>query len=72
MKLPKGYEDPYNPDELSDDERQDMAAFAGATDVEICQAADLGDPAADEIFSSWSTERRRAAARAADAQRDAG
>jgi hypothetical protein len=55
-------------DELSEDEiqAQHSPLYANASDLEICQMADLGDPVANEIFYGWPAERRRAAAQAAD------
>ncbi|MCX5103410.1 MULTISPECIES: hypothetical protein [unclassified Streptomyces] len=55
-------------DELSDDEIVALHSptCTEASDLEICQMADLGDPVADEIFYSWPTERQRAASQAAD------
>ncbi|MFJ5726456.1 hypothetical protein [Streptomyces sp. NPDC093149] len=55
-------------DELSDDEIEDLHSpvYTEASDLEICQMADLGDPVADEIFYNWPAERQRAASQAAD------
>lgn len=55
-------------DELSEEEAQALRStlYTEASDLEICQMADLGDPVADEIFNGWPAERQRAAVRAAD------
>lgn len=68
VRLRDDYEDPHNPDELSDAQREGMVLWQSASDVTICRGADLGDPVADEIFRSWPAERRRAAAVEADAE----
>jgi hypothetical protein len=57
----------HDPDGLDEEEVQSMAAFADASDEEICRAADLGDPAAYEIFHGWPEARRRVAIREVDA-----
>ncbi|MEU1816028.1 hypothetical protein ABZ543_12655 [Streptomyces roseifaciens] len=62
------YEDPHNPDGLSDEELEDMRSpiYTEASDAAICRMADHGDPVADEIFYSWPKARQDAAARAVD------
>ncbi|MFJ4739117.1 hypothetical protein [Streptomyces sp. NPDC088775] len=70
VKRRDDYEDPHNPDGLSEDEIADMHSpiYQQASDIEICRGADMGDPVADEIFHSWPAERRQAAARQVDEQ----
>ncbi|MFI0265609.1 hypothetical protein [Streptomyces luteogriseus] len=68
IKRRDDYEDPYNPDELDEEELEAMKSslYAGASDLEICREADLGDPVANAIFYGWPKERREAAAREVD------
>jgi hypothetical protein len=60
------FHDPHNPDDLTDEELENVSAYADASDAEICRAADQGDAAADAIFYSWPKARQDAAARAVD------